>query len=221
MVQIMIFSSWKCLQTLFLMVFHVSPWFISYKTSKYLIFLGFLKILGNNRPNYAKNGSRNLKSRYLKNIFSNRTWERKVLESWNLAKLWGKIVGKKCCNYFFDFRPHFEKNGLCMLQNRFLAPENHYLDHLWDIFLYRKYIGKSAISVIPGRTQTQISRAFSKRTIRTTSRPKLGRFIAAFGSYRSKTLNTVNFGQKMAKWTKFRHIRIFPAYRVWFSERGP
>ena len=27
---------------------------------------------------------------------------------------------------------------------------------------------------------------------------KLGRFIAAVGSYRSRTLNTVNFGQKMA-----------------------
>ena len=28
---------------------------------------------------------------------------------------------------------------------------------------------------------------------------KLGRFIAAYGSYRPKTLKTVNFGQKMAK----------------------
>ena len=27
---------------------------------------------------------------------------------------------------------------------------------------------------------------------------KLGRFIVAFGGYRSKTLKTVNFGQKMA-----------------------
>ena len=31
--------------------------------------------------------------------------------------------------------------------------------------------------------------------------PKLGRFIAALGSYRSKTLKTVNFGQKMAKFS--------------------
>ena len=47
---------------------------------------------------------------------------------------------------------------------------------------------------------------------------KLGRFIAAFGSYRSKTLKTVNFGQKWPnfglKWPKIRHIRIFPAYKV-------
>ena len=48
---------------------------------------------------------------------------------------------------------------------------------------------------------------------------KLGRFIAAFGIYRSKTLKTVNFGQNMAlngqnfaiSWPKIRHIRIFPA----------
>ena len=30
---------------------------------------------------------------------------------------------------------------------------------------------------------------------------KLGRFIAAFGSYRSKTLKIVNFGQKMPKFS--------------------
>ena len=42
---------------------------------------------------------------------------------------------------------------------------------------------------------------------------KLRRFIAAFGSYRSKTLKTVNFGKKWPnfrlKWPKFRQIRIF------------
>ena len=32
---------------------------------------------------------------------------------------------------------------------------------------------------------------------------KLGRFIAAFGNYRSKTLKTVNFGQKMAKFLSY------------------
>ena len=57
---------------------------------------------------------------------------------------------------------------------------------------------------------------FSKRTIRTTSIQKLGRFIAAFGSYRSKTLKTVNFDQKWPnfclKWPKFCQIRIFQAY---------
>ena len=54
---------------------------------------------------------------------------------------------------------------------------------------------------------------------------KLGRFIAAFGSYRSKTLKTVNFCQKWPnfhlKWPKFHQIRIFQAYRVWFPQRRP
>ena len=54
---------------------------------------------------------------------------------------------------------------------------------------------------------------YRKRTIRTTSIPKkLGRFIAAFGSYTSKTLKTVIFCQKWRnfrlKWPKFRQIRI-------------
>ena len=35
--------------------------------------------------------------------------------------------------------------------------------------------------------------------IQRSSIAKLGRFIAAFGSYKSKTLKTVIFGQKMAK----------------------
>ena len=37
----------------------------------------------------------------------------------------------------------------------------------------------------------------SKKTTRTTYH-KLGRFIAAFGSYKSRILKTVNFGQKIA-----------------------
>ena len=44
---------------------------------------------------------------------------------------------------------------------------------------------------------------------------KLGRFIAAFGSYRAKTLKTVNFAQKMAKFwpqmTKFWLSQNFPS----------
>ena len=118
--------------------FHVSPWFISYKTPKYLIFLGFLKILRENGPIFAKNGSRSLKSRYLKNTFSLITWERSMLESWNLAKLWEKMIGKTCTVQIFDFWPHFEKNGLCMLQNRFSKifknPKNiRYFGVLYDI----------------------------------------------------------------------------------------
>ena len=48
---------------------------------------------------------------------------------------------------------------------------------------------------------------FLKRTLRTTSILKLGRFIAAFGSYRKKTLKNVNFGQN------------FPAYTMIFSKK--
>ena len=63
---------------------------------------------------------------------------------------------------------------------------------------------------------------FWKRTIRITSIQKLGRFIVAFGSYRSKTLKLALNGHNSAiPWPKIRHLRIFPAYRVWFSERGP
>ena len=44
-----------------------------------------------------------------------------------------------------------------------------------------------------------------------------------FGSYGPKTLKPVNFGQKWPnfglKCPKFRHIRTFLAYRIWFSQR--
>ena len=44
---------------------------------------------------------------------------------------------------------------------------------------------------------------------------KLGTFMAAFGSYGSKTLKNVNFGQNFGhKWPNFGHFRIFLAYRV-------
>ena len=51
----------------------------------------------------------------------------------------------------------YMKNHQKQSLKAFSAREIHYLDHLWDIILYMKYIGKSAISVIPGRTQTRIS----------------------------------------------------------------
>ena len=51
---------------------------------------------------------------------------------------------------------------------------------------------------------------------------KLGILIVAFGSYRPKTLKLALNGQNFTiSWPKIRHIRIFPAYRVWFSQRGP
>ena len=51
---------------------------------------------------------------------------------------------------------------------------------------------------------------------------KIGRFIAAFGSYIGQIPSKLSILAKNdLKWTKFRHIRIFPVYSVWFSERGP
>ena len=50
---------------------------------------------------------------------------------------------------------------------------------------------------------------------------KLGRFIAAFGSFRSRTLKTVNFGQKMPLNGPNFAISEFSQHRVWFSERRP
>ena len=52
---------------------------------------------------------------------------------------------------------------------------------------------------------------------------KLGGFIAAFGSYRSKTFRSVIFGQKWPnfghKWPNFGHLRIFPDHTPTFSEK--
>ena len=51
---------------------------------------------------------------------------------------------------------------------------------------------------------------------------KLGRFIVAFGSYRPETFKLALNGRNFAiPWPKIRRIRIFPVYRVWFSQRGP
>ena len=50
-----------------------------------------------------------------------------------------------------------QKQGL----KGFLAPENHCLDHFMIYHSYRKYIGKSAISVIPSCAQTRMSWARS------------------------------------------------------------
>ena len=123
----MILLSQKWFQTCFLVFSHASLWFVSCKTSKWGILTGFWEILSINGPIFAKNRSQNFKLRYLKNTFSNRTWERNELERWNLAKLWGKMVEKKFCNYFSDFWLHFEKNGLCMLHNWILSIHNPFL----------------------------------------------------------------------------------------------
>ena len=51
---------------------------------------------------------------------------------------------------------------------------------------------------------------------------KFGRFIVVFGNYGPKTLKLALNGQNFANpWPKICHIRIFPAYREWFSQRRP
>ena len=66
--------------------------------------MGFWEILGQNRSIFMKNGSRNLKSRYLRNTFLLSTFAVIELGSWNLAKLenkWGqKIVGVHFLEFF-------------------------------------------------------------------------------------------------------------------------
>ena len=116
MVQITIFWTQKMVLDLVFYCFLCISMVYIIQNPNYPIFLGYLEILRENRPIFAKNGSRSLKSRYLKNTFSLITWERNMLESWNLAKLWAKMIEKTCT---IQFWAHFEKNGLCMLPNRF------------------------------------------------------------------------------------------------------
>ena len=121
------------------MFFHVSPDTRPWKTTKSSKFLGFWKILGKNRPIFVKNGSRNFKSRYLRNTFLLSTFALIELWSWNLAKLENKWVQKNCITRIFDFQPHFEKNGLCMLQIRIWSIHNPF---------FSKWGWKSKIRVI-------------------------------------------------------------------------
>ena len=57
------------------MFFMVTPGARQQKPQNPVKFLEFGEILGKNEAFFVKNGSRNLKSRYLKNIFSNNSQE--------------------------------------------------------------------------------------------------------------------------------------------------
>ena len=85
------------------MFFHVFSDTRPYKTTKSSIFLGFWEILGKDRSIFMKNGSRNLKSRYLRNTFLPSTFAVIELWSWNLAKLVNKLVQKNHRSHFFEF----------------------------------------------------------------------------------------------------------------------
>ena len=78
-------------------------------------------------PFFPKNGSRGLKSRYLKITKNQSTSSKNMLKSWNLAKLGKKMVQKKLPNHFFRFCIFWVKNLLCMVQMAILK-------HTW-IFL--------------------------------------------------------------------------------------
>ena len=65
---------------------------------------------------------------------------------------------------------------------------------------------------------------FPKRTIRTTSIPKIRKIHSGVGSYRPKTFKTVDFGEKMAKFwpqmAKFWQSQNFPGiYTMIFSKK--
>ena len=99
----------------------------------------------------------------------------------------------------------------------FSARENHYLDHLWYSFSYRKYMGKAFISVIAGRTQTRIS--WARNWISTFCKKRLLRIEKLF--HTNSTCIFLPQTPYPLKWLKFCHIRIFPAYTLWFSQRRP
>ena len=85
----------------------------------------------------------------------------KVTHFYFIYKIGVIYVPKRLIAQFYDFSwfstwkymKSQQKQGL----KGFLAPENHYLDHFMIYHSYRKYIGKSTISVIPSCTQTRIS----------------------------------------------------------------
>ena len=81
------------------------------------------------------------------------------------------------------------------------------------------------ILVISGFSRHKEYNFLEGEHIRTTFTQKLEGFIVEFRSYGPKTFQSVNFGQKWPisghKWPNFGHFRIFPAFRVWFSQRRP
>ena len=61
---------------------------------------------------------------------------------------------------------------------------------------------------------------FWKRTIRTTSIPKIRKIHSGVWKLSEKNSHNCQFWPKNGlKWTKFRHIKISPAHRVLFSKR--
>ena len=65
MVQITIFWSQKWFQTSYLVVFHVSLWFASCKTTKNRVLSLFGEIFSKNGPIFAENGFRDFKWLFL------------------------------------------------------------------------------------------------------------------------------------------------------------
>ena len=67
---------------------------------------------------------------------------------------------------------------------------------------------------------------FSKRTIRTTSIPKIRKIHNGVWKLKAKNLQNCQFWPKKwpnfrHKWPNFGHLRIFLAYTLWFSQRRP
>ena len=58
-----------------------------------------------------------------KHIFINNL-RKKYARKLKFSQVMRKMIGKTCTIQIFYFWPHFEKNGLCMLQNRFWSIHN-------------------------------------------------------------------------------------------------
>ena len=128
------------------MVFHVSPWFVSFKTQKYLVHTQFQEIFSKTRPILAKNGSRDLKSRYLEITFFYRERLKIVLESWNLAKMKYKMDKKKRLQQIFEIlifghfwanlRPKMAKNAKIGQKLAQKWPKNQNFKNLLQTFFH-------------------------------------------------------------------------------------
>ena len=144
-----------------MLFFHVSQGTRPWKTTKSSKFLGFSKILGKIRPILGKNGSRNFKSRYLRNTFLLSTFAVVELWSWNLAKLENKWIQKDCIIVIFEFLSD-TLTPPNMLKNHFgLKYMKIILTHFEHYFILENS-QKRAIFAIPGRTWVRISQEWSE-----------------------------------------------------------
>ena len=88
------------------MVFHVSPWFISYKTPKYLIFLGFLEKL---RANFCQKWVPKLKIAISRKHIFDKIWRKKHARKLKFGQVMSKNDWKNLYSSDFWFSASFWK----------------------------------------------------------------------------------------------------------------